>query len=237
MIDRIILACCILLFIAGFIFGKGSNNSLALVDMLSTTATIIGGFSTALALWWAVRTYDDWKKTRTLNEYNAIIELGKSSKSLLSATCYLFDTMVVVKHQHEQLNATGHSVRARKIQHAIDLFEKSTERYSDARSTVDFLDSRICSANDYDSLDKIINCIGELFWLLRSEDIESTMVLDGPAEEGTKIFPGVKIPDSSYEVFESFNVKKEIHPRYFYDIMEENLEASVKSFIHKISKT
>ena len=208
MFDRVIFLVCILLLLSGFIFGKASIETFNIIETLTTWGTIIGGFSTAVALYWAINTYEDWKKTKTLNEYNAIIELGKCSKSLLLGSYYLLDTMSVFKHQYDEFSEVERSVRSRKINHAVSIFEKNIERYNDERSVIEFLDKKVCEDNLYKRLDMAVDCISELFWLLRTEKLESTMVPDGTIAAGVPVFPGIIIPEFSYKKFQKYNLEK-----------------------------
>ncbi|MEI8609958.1 hypothetical protein P4S70_13605 [Enterovibrio sp. Hal110] len=233
--DRVVITCCILLVLVGMIIGININLSAEVTSFLSTTATILGGFITVIAFIWAFITYTDWKKAQKNSEYESIIELGKSAHMLLTSTTYLFEVMGVIKHQFEKMTDLEHKLRDGKIDHSVAMFEKSYERYSDARAAVDFLDNKSCSNKDYEELDELIVVIIDWFWMFRYQSVEATWVEGEKLEKSTKIHGGVVVPDTQKEFMSSIGVKSSVAPHQYHDAISNQINKKIKCLLHKVA--
>ncbi|CAH7086509.1 hypothetical protein VCHA40P240_10366 [Vibrio chagasii] len=233
--DRVVIICCILLMLAGLIIGISISASDGVISFLSITATILGGFVTVIAFGWAFMTYTDWKKAQKNSEYEAIIELGKSAHMLLTSTTYLFEAMVVIKYKFEKMSDLEHKLRDGKINHSVAMFEKNYERYSDARASVGFLESKSCSTKDYEKLDELIKVIIDWFWMFRYQTVATTMVMGEKVDRGTAVHCGVVIPDEQKVFMLSLGLNSAVAPYQYHKVISDSIDKIIKELLHMVA--
>ncbi|QUM85978.1 hypothetical protein [Moritella sp. 28] len=233
--NKVIWLCSILLVLVGVIVGINITNADSVTSFLSTSATILGGFVTVVAFAWAFISYTDWQKTQKNSEYEAIIELGKSSQMLLTSTTNLFKVMVVIGYQFEEMTDLEHKLRDGKISHSVSMFEKSYERYSDARASTSFLDSKSCTINDYENLDEFIAVVVDWFWMFRYQTVKTAMVLGEKVDKGTALHCGVVIPDEQMELMSSIGLGTTVAPYQFHRALSDNIDLLIKDLLHKVA--
>lgn len=234
--DRVIAIGCLLLVFTGLIIGLNINAAGSLLSSLSSIATIVGGFATLAALYWAYITYYDWRKTHKNKEYDALIELGKSSALILKSTVYLSKTMLLTQYKYDHLSDLEHKHRDGRIDHCVNIFEKNIERYSDSRALVGFLEYQLCPESDYEKLDLLVNQISEWFWLFHSENINPTMIQQ-PKDNRIEVYNGVEIPESQKVFMASLDFDNAFTLVQFHSIFSSKLNLTIKEMTSKLSKS
>ncbi|OEF56434.1 hypothetical protein A1OU_16855 [Enterovibrio norvegicus] len=217
------------------IIGINISASDGVISFLSIIATIFGGFVTVIAFGWAFIKYTDWEKAQKNSEYEAIIELGKSAHMLLTCTTYLFEVMVVIQYKFEKMTDLEHKLRDGKINHSVAMFEKNYERYSDARASVGFLESKSCSTKDYEKLDELIKLIIDWFWMLRYQTVATTMVMGEKVERGTAVHCAVVIPDEQKAFMSSLGLNSAVAPYQYHEAISDKIDKTIKELLHLVA--
>ena len=225
--DSIIWLGCILLVVVGAIVGPAFKLDFNFVTNL---ATIVGGFTAPVAFLWAINTYNDWKKTQTLNEYNETLEIAKSAHSIFWATTYLFENTTGFVHQAKQLTELQKASIQERISHADSIMNKGIERYNDARILLNILQHKAGTKRDFQKIDKLVNETLEIYWLLKNQQVEPAIATVYTAEGLPAAGAGIKIPDKNFSFFGSLGMAQNVCAQHFY----EKVEAEVVSEINRL---
>lgn len=155
---------------------------------------------------------------------------------LLGSTTYLFESMAVLQHKFDELTDLEHKLRDGKISHAVSMFEKNVERYSDSRALVSFLENGSCSISDYDELDQLITQIVDWFWLFRYENVKAAFFIGDSFNGSTQVHCGVQIPDSKKEALLALGIENAVAPCKFQEAYSQRIELVTKSLLSKLLK-
>ena len=240
--DKIIWTSCLLLFLSGVVVGYGfSFGYEKAMSYIASYATVIGGLFTVITFLWAFYTYRDWRKTKSLNEYDALREVGRASNSLLISTYYLLDAKIQPYRRSNNATEKQDNHRNKRIEYLETRYDEGMTNYDNNRFELSLLGNQMCPQSDLEILDDIVRAIERICWLARSETLIVTDVevgtyhpKEGELPKGAQTVimdEGILIPSEIYKHIEAFGLKRGITPKYFYSEMSKILSSHMRKIL------
>lgn len=163
-----------------------------------------------------------------------MIELRKAASLQLEATTYLFNMMIVNNLKFKNLSDLEHRLRDGKIKHSVILFERSIERYSDARAMMKLLLEPTCSELNYNELDCLVKEIDSWYWLLRYENIVAEMK-PGDGDDKYTLYSAVRIPDDKATYMKHLELEGCMTSKEFYMAFSNKIKMNIQKQVNELS--